>query len=481
MRFPSLSNAGSRLQTKALKALLEKSPPRFFEGQSDKKLLRAFKRASEHSPGYSRHLARCGVDPGKVTSPERFREIVPIVDKDVVFSNPSQLREWCIGGSLRDVSAAWSSSGHSGRFSYGVETFSEQKRSGAMIEFFLELLFGAVSRRTVVINCTPMGVRLPALRIPVADTSVRSDVVLALIEALAPEFEQFVLVGEAMFLKKVAEEGVDSGLNWDGVRVNLVAGAEFVPESYRRYMAKLLLIDLDDPSDAKIYVNMGLSELGLSIFFENESMVEIRRSADRDAQVRHGLCGSDEPVCPEFFQYVPTNFYLESQPWPDGTDRLIVTTLDEAHLLPLIRYRTGDRVRLFRYDEFCSSLEALGLGRCAPKLRLPVALVWGRGVRVGASADKALTPEEVKAAVFDEHQVANALTGNFTLREAAEGDVNLHLQLRPGKRAGEIGEVLKNRLDQTGARRLRLEVIPYERFEAGMELNYERKFNYTPK
>ena len=91
-------------------------------------LLRAFHRAAEKVPAYRKLLSERGVDPRKITTVEEFKDKVPFIDKERVFLK-NELRDICVGGNLDDICSFYSSSGHSGVFSFGAETWDNTSSS----------------------------------------------------------------------------------------------------------------------------------------------------------------------------------------------------------------------------------------------------------------------------------------------------------------------------------------------------------------
>jgi phenylacetate-CoA ligase len=67
------------------------------------------------------------------------------------------------------------SSGHGGRFSFGLSSRRQHAESAAMIDYSMDEAFGIATRRTLAINCLPMGVTFSSEAVTVATTSVRED------------------------------------------------------------------------------------------------------------------------------------------------------------------------------------------------------------------------------------------------------------------------------------------------------------------
>ena len=158
-----------------------------------------------------------------------------------------------------------------------------------------------------------MGVSIPT-SLPGINLSVRSDKVLALLRALKPYYEQFVVISDVYFLKKLLEDGRSAGMRWSRWPVQFAMGGEWFPESYRQYLASLVEVDLDRPHPrTRIMSSMGAAELGFNVCFETHDTVRLRRLADSDERVRQALFGSIDTV-PMIGHYDPRRWFIEVTP-----------------------------------------------------------------------------------------------------------------------------------------------------------------------
>ena len=446
--------------------------------EGERRALKAFHRAAATVPAYGRLLRQRGVAPSSVRTIEDFRNKVPIVDKETIFVD-NELRDLCVGGTLDDVALFYSSSGHSGVFSFGVEARGQARQIALGLEFALQDIFHVLDRRTLLVNCLPMSVRVHTRTISVAETSVRLDVIWTLVKKLRNDFEQFLFAGEQLFLKKVFEEGAEQGVPWREIVVHAITGAEYVAENYRSYLASLLGIDFDRPERGVIGVNFGLSELSLSILSENLQTLRLRRLACEDPKFRRALYGRETTICPSIMQYYPYPTYLETVPGPDGENQLVVSMLNPSLRIPLIRYNTRDRVELVSYGTLAKVVRAAGHEHLVPPSRLPFGIVWGKRQGLTTGDGHVIGPEHVKEAIYDDFGVAGALTGNFRL-EQADGGVRLLLQMRKGKPpADKLCKTVAQKLRQFTQAQPAIQAITYEQFPYGLEHDFERKSRYV--
>lgn len=461
------------------------------EQAGQRELLRAFARAARQVPAYRDLLHSRGVDPAAVRTIDDFQRLVPVLDKQAVFAS-HDLPSLLAGGRLGQSNTFWTSSGHSGVYSFGVDSPADQERAAIAAEFLLDRTFGVLDRRTLLVNCLPMGVKVPVRAMSLAETSVRTDAALAIIRSLGGQFDQVILMAESLVLKKLVEDGPAAGVDWHKLTVHAVTGAEFIAENYRSYLAHLLGIDFDRPERGLIGLNMGMSELALSVFSESVETIRIRRLAQGDATLRQALFGRTD-IVPELMQYFPMRTYVETIPGDDDQPadpatpcgQLVVSVLDPHARLPLIRYRTGDRVATMPYTRLEAVMRLFGREDLLPAWKLPLGVIWGRNPHV-QTHDGPISPAHVKEALYADFDLAARVTGAFVIQSPpARGDgepcrPTLIVQLKQGESGpAYLADRLAERLSRYTAAQVDLRLAAYRDFPVGMELNYERKCRYV--
>ena len=162
-----------------------------------------------------------------------------------------------------------------------------------------------------MINCVPMGVKIPT-SLPVADTSVRADMALAIFKKFSAKFDQTIFVSDPHFLKKILEDGLEQGINWEKENVHLVSGEDWFSESFRSYVIHILGTDWDNNPQRGIFgATMGIAELDLNLFHESIYSIRIRRAAESDQKLRYALFGEGVDVTPILFHYYPHKTFLK--------------------------------------------------------------------------------------------------------------------------------------------------------------------------
>ena len=435
-------------------------------------VLHVFRQAAEEVPAYRRILAEAGVSPDAVENLDVFRQSVPLLEKASTFGR-FPLADLCRGGDLGNPAWVLTSSGHSGRFAFGMYHADTGGAAADRIDAALDAYFQVASRSTLLVNCLPMGVKVYTRACTLAETSVREDMVTALMSGVAPSYDQTILVGETAFIKRVLELGREQGVDWAGQRVQVVVGEEPLAENARTYLASLLGIDPAQPETGRIISTMGVAELGLNLFFEVQPLIALRRALHHDEAWRRRVLGSRGRHVPMLFTCDPQRLFPEVT----GDGRLVVTVLDATRRLPLIRYVTGDRCDwLTLGDALPEAAERIGLP-AADLEALPILMVRGRGGPAGPDG-MLLDPEPVKEGLYAEADLAARTTANFRLRAAGKG-WHVRVQLAPGVAAdaGLAGRYA-DAIDRYAPVPVAVACVEYGAFGSGMSLDYERKFDY---
>ncbi|MDD5432844.1 MAG: hypothetical protein PHO70_07695 [Candidatus Omnitrophica bacterium] len=473
-----LSTQLEKYKRKKLINLLKSTDPESLLRFSEKNVLATFQRAAIRSPAYSKLLAVKQINPASIKDIKSFIANAPFLDKVNTFQE-NEILDLCLDGNFNNVKSLLTSSGHSGIFSFGVNTNENLKTSSKSIDFGLNYTFNIDKKKSLLINCLPMGVKVNT-SLTIAETSTREDMVWAVIKKFSHLFEQTVLVGEGSFLKKIIEDGADyQGINWKKGCFSLITGEEGIAENYRNYIAHLMGIDLNNPqSPGIIGSSMGVAELDLNIFHETKNTMALRRLAHTNQQFREALFGKGTLVCPMLFVYYPHRTYIEEIPAEFGQNHIVISMLSKQMKIPLLRYKTGDLGKIIPYNKLKSILSSLGLQALMPELKLPLISIFGRGqnVKVGGIS---LFPEEVKEAIYSDFELASQVTGAFKLIPQ-DSHINIFIQLRKGKQLNDIvKEKMAVAMRRYSEAPLNIIFYTYNTFPYFMEVDYERKFSYA--
>ena len=402
--------------------------------QAAERLLGEFHRAAEHVPAYRTLLAEAGVRAIDVRDVWAFSALCPLLSKVNTFDR-FPLASLCAGGELLDVAEVLTSSGHGGRFSFGVISRAEAASSGAFVDAALDPPYQVRSRKTLAINCLPMGVVVSSQCMTVATTSVREDMAVALVKTFGAGYEQIVLIGDPLFMKRLMDHAAEQAVDWRQYRVNAIVGEETFGEHFRRYLETCL--------GGQVLSSFGVAELGLHLCFETADTVAFARSRPAEAP------GSWPPM---ILSFNPERTFIEIvNPDAQGYGRLTISMLDPNRQVPMLRYQTGDVARLLDGD------------RIALRGRVREALP--NGAQVGLYKD----------AIYASPGLASHFTGATRLIFSG-GGFTMHAQLIKGQKPAPVLERGVLNEIPAGVRPTRLVLWPYAQFPFGMGLDYERKF-----
>lgn len=460
---------------KAIKILTTTDPQKIV-AYGEKLLINAFRRAAERVPAYKDFLGKKRVDPPKVTSVDTFKKFVPVITKEDIFPN-YDIKDLCIDGRLARMKNPMSSSGFSGVFSFGINTEENLLNAEKSIDTALDYTFNISKRKTFIINCVPMGVKIPT-SLPVADTSVRSDMALAIYKKFASKFDQTIFVSDPHFLKKLVEDGLEQGIDWKRENIHLISGEDWFSESFRSYLGSILETDWGSTKRGFIGTTMGIAELDLNLFHESIHTILIRRAAQEDKDLRHALFGEGLEVCPILFHYYPHRIFLEAIGAKGGKQELVFSMLSKSLLIPLMRYNSRDTGMIFSYEDLKQILERWGHRNLCPELKLPVVAVGGRKGRCVTVNGISISPEEIKQGLYSDFSVAAATTGYFKLCK----DLNkilIEIQLREKiNKTSELESSFKKAIGRYVKTDFEIRLYPYKQFPYGIGVDYERKFKH---
>lgn len=435
--------------------------------------LEAFRHAATRVPAYRKILVGAGVRADEIRSLSDFQRL-PVLNKATTFQQ-FDVEELCVDGVLGDLGTLLTSSGHSGVFAFGVTNRHALDATTQWVDDSLDLIFGVRSQRSLLVNCLPMGVKVPTRACALAEVSVRPDMAVSLVRNFGHHFSQVILLGEAAFIKLMLETGERSGVNWRDYRVHVILGEEPLAENARTYLASMLGHDFRRPEHGVIFSSMGVAELGLNLFFEVPPMgplIALRRLLHSDSQLREQVLGPTRWV-PSLFTFDPRRIVVEF----DVLGRLILTTLDLQLRIPLIRYATGDRGAFVQLPSSMREvLEQHGIPWDVIE-GIPIVAIRGRGDYASAGGAR-VYPEEVKEGLYLNPALAKVATGNFRLISGTSS-VEIRIQLTPGAtRTPEVEAAFSRAISNYVLAPYTVSCHAFEDFRGGMTLDYERKFHY---
>jgi phenylacetate-CoA ligase len=436
-------------------------------------LLRAFRRAAEAVPAYRELCREQGVRAERIVDVESFSRHCPLLARSNTFDR-FPIDRLCHGGDPGDLAQVLTSSGHGGggNFSFGLTSRKQAALNEHFIDLAMDEAFRVKTRKTLTVNCLPMGVVFSSQCMTVANTSVREDMAVALVRAFGGYYDQIILVCDPLFMNRLAGHAAEKSLDWARYRVNAVIGEEIFGERYRSYLEGRLGLG----EGQWIMASLGVAELGLNLCFETPATIALRRAASADPGFARDLFGIDPSrmVLPMLYSFHPQRIFVESvAPDADGYGQMTVSMLDTGLTVPLLRYQTGDAIRLPRPGEVAEAARRHGIPLPAG---LPHALLALKG-REKESLPNRSHVGVYKDALYADGEAAAHLTGAFRL--VFSGDrCDLHVQLNgPAMPDAPLGQAIRRAIPAP-VRPEKLVLWPYGEFPFGMGLDYERKFTY---
>lgn len=359
----------ARLERRVIKGRLAKSQPDALIRMGHKWLLPTFRRAAARSPAYRELLAEARVDPSSIRGVDDFVDRCPLLEKANTFKRFDIAHLMCDDVPPESLASVLTSSGHgAGGFALGMSTRKQYNGSARLIDLGLEMAFGIDSRRTLLINCLPMGVMFNSNAICVANVSVREDMACAIVKQAGSLFEQIILCGDPLFFKRLCDHSEAVGVDWSKFRMNAIVGEETYPETFRNYLAGILKVDTEASDGGLIGSSMGVGELGLNLFNETRETVLLRRACLADPGLLKRLTGVDLAVspAPTFLVFNPLRTFIEIVARDEqGVGDLVVTVMDKTTPVPLMRYCTGDKMQFIDFETLNREAGAVGAGVAA--------------------------------------------------------------------------------------------------------------------
>lgn len=442
---------------------------------SERKALEMVSFAAMHSAAYRVLLQEHGVHSEDLRAPSAWSRL-PVLTKQNTFGRFA-LNELARDVSARELADVLTSSGRGGR-SFGFRlTVRDQHEEGWFdIDLGLQDVFDVDRRSTLLVNCLPMGVVFRSRAVAVANVSVRQDMACSILRDVGPKFQQTVLCTDPLFIRALLEEAEAAGVDWRLLNTSVIIGEEILVEPQRDYMAARMGIDLDGDGARLIGSSFGVGELGLNLLFETRETIRMRRAAVRERHIATALgCRDVMASIPSLFCYNPMRSFIEVlNPDGDGYGEMCVTMLDKQAVIPLPRYTTGDMVRLLTEGE----TQALAADAGCATPWLPMIAVKGR---IKDRAAGLPSVEGVKECLYQDHAIADRLTGAFKILRDPDGVVRVVFQACTEDVANlrDLSDQLAGMLRERWGVSLHVEVLGAMSFPWRPLLDHERKFPYV--
>lgn len=395
-------------------------------------LLSLFRQTVETVPAYQAFLRSQQIDPASIQTIWDFQQL-PLTTKDNYLRRYS-LSQLCRQGQLEQCDMIAVSSGSTGQPSFWARSLSDEFQIATRFEQIFHDSFQADQRRTLAVICFALGTWVGGMYtanccrhlaskgypITVITPGNNKTEILRVIEALAPEFDQVVLLGYPPFLKDVIDSGIAQGVDWRPYHVKLVMAGEVFSEEWRSLVGDRLGSTNFCFDSASLYGTADAGVLGN----ETPLSIGIRRWFASHPDAARTLFG--ESRLPTLVQYDPCSRFFEVQ---DGT---LLFSGDNG--IPLIRYHISDNGGLISYPNMLQFLAEWGFNPLASLKgqrgihALPFVYVFGRSHFTVSYFGANIYPENVTVGL-EQTPVCNWVTGKFVMQVKEDAEQNKSLAI----------------------------------------------------
>ena len=423
-------------------------------------ILALFHRCVAEVPAYRKFLEAQNVNPANITTYSTFCAL-PLMDKaSYIYAYP--LAERCLGGSLKSSDRVAVSSGSTGQPTFWPRSIADELDVAVRFEQVFKDSFHAHERTTLTVVCFALGNWVGGLYttsccwhltskgypLMVATPGNNKAEIFRVIQALAPHFEQTVLLGYPPFVKDVIDSGIAEGIDWATYKPKLIFAGEVFSEEWRSLVLKRIGSTSPCYDSASLYGTADGGVLGN----ETPLSIAIRRWFSVHPKAARSLFG--ESRLPTLVQYDPASRFFELH-----DDTLVVSG---ENSVPLLRYHIADKGGLVSFEDMwvflnnhgVHSLAELGLDNSSQTRSLPFVFVFGRADFTVSYYGANIYPENVTVGL-EQPEFTSWISGKFVLetRETDNSDKYLHIavELLPAiqgtiKLSEKIAESVKTQL-----------------------------------
>lgn len=403
----------------------------------EQRALETFRVAATSVPAYREFLRTHGVEPESVRTIDGFRRL-PLTDKENYFEHHS-LAAVTAGGTLAAATVIHCSSGSTGEPRYWPKSAIQDINSCKGVELLFVNYFDVDAVSTLFICCFGMGpwsageimhtsvktMSDKGLKIAIVSPGLNVDQSFDILRDLGASFQQVIIGGYPSFLRDLAEEGVQRGVDFSRYNLRVLTGGEKYSENWRQYMASHLGLKQPHRDVASVY---GTSEIGVAC--TSSPFVDfLRMYLHRTPNVKKALFG-DVPL-PSITQFLPAARYMEII-----NGEIVVTCMGA---IPLVRYRTKDRGQVLVPADVVAGLPAsfwteyTAAGEPAEIPNLPILTIDGRSdafTILAVNIYHDIVTHALEAPPLNDYLTGRFLAEKLESEDAAE-HLNLVLELKP--------------------------------------------------
>jgi phenylacetate-CoA ligase len=393
--------------------------------------LALFHSVAREVPAYRAFLAQHDLEPDAIQTYEAFQAL-PLIDK-ANYHSQYPLAQLCRHGRLESNDFFAVSSGSTGQPTFWPRSLTDELPIARRFEQAFHDSFRADDRRTLAVVCFALGTwvggmftasccrHLAARGYPLMVVSPGNNLgeILRVVQRLAPDFEQTVLLGYPPFLKDVIDAGLSSGVDWSAYRTRLVMAGEVFSEEWRTLVHQRMGGTEPCYDSVSLYGTADAGVLGN----ETPLSIAIRRFLANQPEAARELFG--ESRLPTLVQYDPRSRFFEVH---DGT---LLFSGDNG--IPLVRYHIADSGGLVPYQRMLAFVRERGFD---PVVELgdrgvrpmPFAYVFGRADFTISYFGANVFPENVTVGL-EQSPISGWTTGKFVMQVREDDDRNAYLSI----------------------------------------------------
>ena len=390
-------------------------------------VLQLFHQTVAQVPAYQAFLQTHQIDPATIQTLADFQQLPLITKENYLRRYP--LPQLCRQGQLESCDMVAVSSGSTGQPGFWPRSLTDEFQIATRFEQIFHDSFQSDRRRTLAVICFALGTWVGGMftanccrhlaskgyPITVITPGNQKPEIFRVVQALAPQFDQVVLLGYPPFLKDVIDSGITQGIPWPEYHVKLVMAGEVFSEEWRSLVGQRLG-SIDFCYDfASLYGTADAGVLGN----ETPLSICIRRWFAEHPDVARSLFG--ESRLPTLVQYDPISRFFEVR---EGT---LLFSGDNG--IPLIRYHISDHGGVIPYSVMMEFLVEQGFDpiRALPNSRgihaLPFVYVFGRSHFTVSYFGANIYPENVTVGL-EQSPICKWVTGKFVMQVKEDSDQN---------------------------------------------------------
>ncbi len=462
-----------KLSRRWLLFLLTCLSPEYLSNKANIRRRKILRATMQDVVAYKALLNNEGITPDLALPLDDTWQTLPILDKSNTF-HKFELEDLLVNGNVDNIATMITSSGHSGKFGFGVSSRLQLKHLIADIDLGLQQTFDIDTKSTLLINMLPMGIRLISNTVAVAETSVREDMAYAVFETFSAHYDQVILLTDPLFLKRFLDYSREKGTQWPKNRTHCIIGEETFGENFRNYTAKKLNADHLDAEGAMVVSTFGAGELGLNLLYETRETLALKNILHKNPYLSELILGHTcKQSIPMIFIYNPLSIYLETiEENQHSVGDLLISTLSKQQLIPLLRYKTGDKGKLLNWKNINKILKENGLLPIA-ETNFPLMAMYGRENEILPNGYNLL---DIKECLYRQEALADIISGAWRLIGKSEDDWILHIQLNDT--APMDNALLVEQFVNELPFKCQVKLWSKLEFPFGKQIDYERKFSY---